>query len=90
LTVQVPPLVSITITPNPYTIASGTAVQLHATGTFADNSTADLTTQVNWSSSDNTVATVSITSGSQGLTTGINHGTAMLNGLSGTAAVTVQ
>ena len=92
LTVQSPPLASIAVTPSSPTIASGTAVQSHATGTFADNSTADLTTQVSWTSSNTAVATVSNTSGSQGLTTGVNPGnttiTATLNGVSGTASVT--
>jgi hypothetical protein len=94
LTVQAPPLVSITVTPSSETIASGTAVQLHATGTFADNSTGDLTTQVTWSSSNTAVATVSNNSGSQGLTTGLSSGTVTItateNGVSGTATVTAQ
>ena len=66
LTVQSPALVSITISPTAYTIASGTAVQFHTTGNYSDNSTLDITNRVTWSTSDSTIATVSNTSGSQG------------------------
>jgi uncharacterized protein YjdB len=94
LTVQSPALVSIAITPATPTIASGTAIQLHATGTYADSSTLDITNTVTWSSSDSTVATASNTSGSQGLTTGVAPGTvtitAALAGVQGTATLTVQ
>ena len=93
LTVQAPPLVSITVTPASPAIASGTAIQLHATATYSDNSTQEVTTQVTWSSSNTAVATVSNNSGTQGLATGISSGavtiTATENGVSGTATVTV-
>ena len=94
LTVQAPPLVSITVTPASPAIASGTAIQLHATATYSDNSTQEVTTQVTWSSSNTAVATVSNNSGTQGLATGISSGavtiTATENGVSGTATLTAQ
>jgi len=94
LTVQAPALVSITLSPSTYAIASGTAVQFHATGNYSDNSTLDLTTQVNWSTSDSTIATVSNVSGSQGLATSVNPGTVTITATSGsvqgTATLTVQ
>jgi trimeric autotransporter adhesin len=94
LTVQSPALVSITVSPSMYAIASGTAVQLHATGNYSDNSTLDLTSQVTWSSTNSTVATVSNTSGSQGLATGVNPGTVTITATSGsvqgTATLTVH
>jgi uncharacterized protein YjdB len=94
LTVQAPTLVSITVTPSSYTIASGTGVQFHATGTYSDNSTLDLTNTVTWSSSNSAVATVSNTSGSQGLATSVTPGTvtitAALGSVSSTATLTVQ
>jgi DNA-binding beta-propeller fold protein YncE len=94
LTVQAPPLVSITVTPASPAIASGTAIQLHATATYSDNSTQEVTTQVTWSSSNTAVATVSNTSGTQGLATGISSGTVTItateNGVSGTATLTAQ
>ena len=94
LTVQAPALVLIAVTPATYTIASGTAVQFHAIGTYSDNSTLDLTNAATWSSSNSAVATASNTSGSQGLTTGVASGTATITaavgGVQGTATVTVQ
>jgi trimeric autotransporter adhesin len=90
LTVQSPSLTSITVAPSPYTIASGTAVQLHATATYSDNTTQDVSAPVSWSSTDNTVATLSTSV----LATGVNPGTvtvtATLNGVSGAASLTVQ
>jgi len=94
LTVQAPVLVSIAVIPGAPTIASGTAVQFHATGTYSDNSTLDLTNSVTWSTSDNTIATVSNTSGSQGLATSVTPGTvtitAALGGIPGRATLTAQ
>ena len=94
LTVQVPALTSITVTPGAYTIASGTAVQFHATGNYSDGTTLDLTTTATWSSSDGTIATVSNSAGSQGLATGVAPGAVTISAasgaVSGTASLTVQ
>lgn len=54
LTVDPLSLVSIAIS-GTSTFAVGTAVQLKATGTYADSTTADLTTQVTWASTNPTV-----------------------------------
>jgi uncharacterized protein YjdB len=95
-TVTVSPaiLTGISVTVPIATIAKGTTAQLTATGTFSDGTTQDLTTQVGWTSGDNTVAQVSNASGTQGLVTGINLGTtpitATLNGIQGSAMVTVS
>jgi hypothetical protein len=56
-----PSLVSMQISPQNPSSAAGTAQPFTATGTFADGSTQDLTTSVNWTSSAPSVA--SITSG---------------------------
>src|SRR5207237_7927628 len=53
-----PQLNSITVTPAGQTIPQGTALQLTATGNYADASTADLTGQVTWASTDQTIATI--------------------------------
>lgn len=94
LTVQSPALVSITVTPLTYTIASGTAVQFHAMGTYSDKTTLDLTTSAIWSSTNTAYATVSNTSGTQGLATGVAPGvvtiTATSGSVNGTATLTVQ
>ncbi len=72
-------LVSVAVTPNNPTVTNGKSLQLTATGTYSDNSTQDLTTQVTWMSSDTTKATVSST----GLLTGINYGSATVTAKSG-------
>ena len=89
LTVTSAPLVSLAVTPASPSIGAGATQQFKATGTYSDNSTADLTNQVSWASGSLSVAT--ITSG--GLATGNTAGssliTATLNGISGTATLTV-
>ena len=93
LTVQQPPLASIAITPAAPTIASGTAIQFHATATYTDGSTQDITTLATWTSSAPGAATVSNAAGAQGLTTAIAPGTATItatyNSVTGTASITV-
>lgn len=63
--------------------------QLTATVTYADGSTADVTADAEWSSSDDTVATVSET----GLVTAVAEGSATITatfmGLSDTSDITV-
>jgi uncharacterized protein YjdB len=61
---------ALTITPNNPTVVANQTVQLTATGTFADNSTTNLTSFVTWSSSNTANATVS----SSGLVTGVLSG----------------
>ena len=86
-------LTSITITPPNPSIAKGTTVQLIATGNYTDGSTQDLTSQVSWTSGDNTIAQVSGALGTIGLVTGLNMGStsiaATLNGISGSTTVMV-
>jgi Bacterial Ig-like domain (group 2) len=48
-------LTSLSVTPTSGSMAGGTTLQLSATGTYSDSSTADLTSSVVWSSSDPTV-----------------------------------
>jgi hypothetical protein len=55
-----PTLVSIAVTPANQTVAAGTPVQFTATGKFSDNSTQNLTSSVTWTSSDPTIATISV------------------------------
>ena len=55
------PLVSIAVTPNPATLKVGQVQQFTATGTYADSSTADLTSQVTWSSDAPNVVSVDTT-----------------------------
>jgi len=83
-----PTLTSITVGPSATINQNGT-VQMSAVGTYNDGSTQSLS-NVFWSSSDNTIATIS----TSGLVTGISPGSATITGasgtVSGTATVTVS
>ena len=63
LTVAPPPLVSIAVNPSSGTVPVGRAMQFHATGTYADNSTKDLTSSATWTSSVVTVAAIGANTG---------------------------
>jgi hypothetical protein len=79
LTVSSASLVALQVTPFASTIASGTMLQLAATGTFSDGSTQDLTTSVSWSSANPSFATVS----SAGVMTGVAPGDATISAMFG-------
>ena len=67
LTVTAATLTSIAVSPSPAaTVVDGLTVALTAMGFFSDNSKQDLTTQVSWSCTDYSIATVSNALGSQG------------------------
>jgi len=53
-----PVLTSIAITPATPTINAGATQQFTATGTYQNNSTQDITTQVNWNSTNTTAVTI--------------------------------
>jgi phage tail sheath protein FI len=61
VSVTPPVLVSIALTPASKTILSGQTWQFHATATFSDTTTSDITNTANWASSSPTVATISAT-----------------------------
>lgn len=86
-----PTLSSIYITPASATVAVNNTVQLTATGTYSDGSQNAITgSAVGWSSSDDTVATVSSPGG---LVTAVATGTATITasaqGITGTGTITV-
>ena len=83
LTATAATLVSVGVTPTNPSIASGTTEPFTATGTYTDNSTQNLTASVSWTSSDNTVASVSNASGSNGLASGIGLGSVTITVTSG-------
>ena len=89
VTVTPATLQSIAVTPANPSIAKGTTQQFTATGTYSDNSTQDLTTQVTWASSTTSVATIS----SGGLATGAGLGTTTVSaaqgGITGSTGLTV-
>jgi hypothetical protein len=89
-----PTLKSITVTPNPATVAVGATIQFTATGHFSDGTTKDITTSSNWTSMNTEAATI-------GAMTGLATGVAVTEGsititatavgteISGTAQLTV-
>jgi len=95
LTVTPAVLVAITVSPAAASTAKGDTQQFTATGVYSDLSTKDLTKAVAWSSSADTVATVSDASGSAGLATATGLGVATVTAtdpsslIQGTAALTV-
>jgi hypothetical protein len=58
LTVTVPKLVSITLTPATPSVSKGMTLQFVATGKFSDNTTTDLTSSSTWKSSNAKVAAI--------------------------------
>jgi hypothetical protein len=92
LTVTAAVLTSIAVTPANPSIADGGTIPLTATGTYSDGSMKNLTTQVSWTSSSDSLATVENTT-TAGLVTGTGVGsptiTATLGTVSGGTIVTV-
>ena len=88
-----PALVSIEVTPTNPSIAAGTSTPLVATGVYADATHADLTSEVTWTTSDASVATVEDATGTPGLTRGVQPGnvqiTAELDAVVGQTDLTV-
>ncbi len=68
-------LVSIALSPASPSVAKGLTQQFTATGTYTDRSSAVVTNQVTWASGTTSVATISNTSGSQGLASTLATGT---------------
>ncbi len=94
LTVSAATLVSISVTPATPSFAKGTTFQFTATGNYSDSSTQDLTTQVTWLSSNQSVAIISNVRGSEGLASAVNAGTTTIRaayapGMSGNTTATV-
>jgi len=78
-TTTIPILTSITITPDhPSNLMEGYTLQITATGTFSDGSTKDITTQVNWTTSDRTTANFSSFQHANGVVTGMGVGNATI------------
>ena len=86
-----PPLHSIAVAPNAASIPQGSTQQFKATGTYSDNTTADLTTKVSWSSASPNVGTVNASSGLAEAVApfGSTVITAKLGSVSGTATLNV-
>lgn len=82
-------LVSIAVTPATFLLFAGRSTQLTAIGTYSDASTLNLTSAVEWSSSDETVGTV--TSGTDGgVVTGGSAGSSTISATLGTISGTAD
>jgi uncharacterized protein YjdB len=85
-----PALVSIAVTPANQTIAAQTAQQFIATGTYTDNSKQNITSSVDWSSSNSAIATISDVSPTKGLSHGVAAGTVTITATSGSISATAS
>jgi uncharacterized protein YjdB len=87
-------ITEIDVAPPTVTVAAGRQQVYTATAKLSDGSTSDVTTQVTWSSSATTVATISNAASSKGLATTVAKGpatiTATLAGKMGIAQLTVS
>jgi hypothetical protein len=90
LTVNPAALVSIAVTPANPSIAKGNTEQFKATGTYTDNSTQDLSSQVTWASATTSVATITAAGLATGSGTGTSSISATLSGVSGSTLLTVN
>jgi hypothetical protein len=94
-TVGGPQLVSIAVSSaNGQQVPAGYVLQFHATGTYSDNSTKDITSSVTWTTFDPAVATISNGAGVTGLLSGVKAGSttvlASSGNVQGFTAVTVK
>jgi hypothetical protein len=90
MTVTQPVLQSITVSPANPSILSASIVNFQATGAYTDGSTADITSQVTWTSSIPGIATIVANSGAATtLLQGTTTISATLNGVSGTSSLKV-
>ena len=83
-----PVLQSVEITPLTASLAAGTSTQLAATAIYSDNSHADVTASVAWTSSDSATASVSAAGRVTGGVVGVSTLTATLNGMNAKATIT--
>ena len=74
-----PALVSIEIAPSTPEIAIGTSKKFTATGIYQDSSTRDITSSVNWDSSDTNIVTISNDGATQGSATALETGTVTIS-----------
>ncbi|MGC4114095.1 MAG: Ig-like domain-containing protein [Myxococcales bacterium] len=93
LNVTAAEVVTLTVAPDFSAIAKGTTGILAATATFTDLSSLDVTDQADWTSTDNTIASVSTLSSPRGVVAGVKTGqvtiTAAFGGKQATATVIV-
>lgn len=89
VTVTTAELTGIAVTPSAPSLAVGQSVQMTATGTYSDGSSVNLTSQVQWTSSNLLVGLISILPGSQGRVTALLPGTTLVTATSGNVSTSV-
>lgn len=89
LTVTPAVITSVSVTPPTPSIASGTTQQFTATATLSDSTTQDVTNTASWTSATPATATIGGTGLATSLAQGTSVVTAMVNGVSGNATLTV-
>ena len=82
-------LQSIAVTPANPNVPKGQTQQFTATGTYSDNSTQNLTSQVTWGSATTSVATITTTGLATAVATGTSTISATLGAISGSTVMTV-
>jgi Bacterial Ig-like domain (group 2) len=83
-------LSSIGVSPASASIQSGQTEQFTATATYSDGSTANVSSTATWSPGSGSIASISATGLATGTAAGSTSVTASLNGMSGSAALTVE
>jgi len=89
LTVTAPALQSIAVSTTNSPVLSLSSATFKATGSYSDGSTADITAQAAWSSSNTGVATIASGGAAKTLSQGTTTITASLDGISGTSSLKV-
>ncbi len=93
ITISESELVSIEVTPSTPSLAKGLTQTMTAMGVYSDSTIQNLTSTVSWSSSATSIATISNASGTQGVVSAQNAGsavlTASLGAISGSTTLTV-
>lgn len=87
LSVVASTLVSINVTPANATIEQGDTLQFKATGTYSNQSTADITSTVTWSSANPGVATIDSTGLAKAVSVGASSIAAQLGGVTSNTAI---
>jgi trimeric autotransporter adhesin len=90
VTVLPPALAALAITPPSPRVAAGTTMQLAATATYGDGSTADVTTAVTWTSTTTQIATIDAAGVAAGVVPGSTTIVAQLGSVSAIAALGVD
>ena len=83
-------LVSIAVSPSGATLDVGQTQQFTATGTYSDNSTANITDSVAWQSSNAAIATITAAGLAKSVAQGAVTITASSTGLTGNAALSIN